>query len=69
VAVVVVVNPEFVYQVNVPLTQVAVSVALAPSQIDGVFKAVGVLGIGVTVIVVLADTLLQVTFELFIQIA
>jgi hypothetical protein len=58
----VVVNAASVYQVNVPVTQVAESVELSPSQmLAGEAAAdVGATGIAVTVTVTEAEGLLQV---------
>jgi hypothetical protein len=57
-----VVKAASVYQVNVPVAQVPVKVVLVPPHIEGVFKPVGALGIGVTVTEVLTEGLLQFVF-------
>jgi len=57
----VVVKPELLYQVTVPVAQVAESVELCPEQIvAGLAEiAVGAVGVGLTVIVTLPDILLH----------
>jgi hypothetical protein len=60
----VVVNAASVYQVNVPVAQVAESTELSPAHIvaGAAAMAVGAVGIGVTVTVTFADGLTQVPF-------
>ncbi len=55
------VNPALLYQVTVPVAQVAASVELCPEQIvEGLAEtAVGAVGVGLTVTVALPDGLLQ----------
>ena len=55
------VNPASVYQVNVPVEQVAVKVVLEPEQIllGLAATAVGVAGVGITVTVTEEGTLLH----------
>jgi hypothetical protein len=60
----VVVNATLVYQVKVPVAQVAESVELSPAHIEAgdAKMLVGAAGIGVTVTVTFADGLTQVPF-------
>jgi hypothetical protein len=60
----VVVNAASVYQVNVPVAQVAESTELSPAHIEAraAEMPVGAVGIGVTVTVTFADGLTQVPF-------